>query len=280
MEVVESVNDMQSRAIQLRSQGKLIGLVPTMGALHEGLLSLVDLAREKMDVVVVSIFVNPIQFGPNEDFEQFPRQREGDLEACRARGVDIVFLPTREEVYPERFSTYIDEQWVAKDLCGISRSQHFKGVATWHAKLFNLVRPDWAVFSQVEAQKLAVVRKMVADLHMPVDIGVGTTVRDANGVALDPRLQYLTDGQRQDAGLIYRALCEGKRLFDQGIRVVDRIVAETTHYLTQSRRLRVIYVKIVDRDTMQPVRDPQSGKSLLMVAVWVDQVRLIDNLEL
>jgi pantoate--beta-alanine ligase len=280
MQVIESIHQMQSHAIGLRSEGKLIGLVSTMGALHDGVVPLVEQAKDKADVVVVSIFVNPIEFGSNEDYGSFPRDREGDLQRCRDLGVDIVFIPRREEVYPEQYSTFAEEILVSKDLCGISRPQHFRGVATWHAKLFNIVRPDCAVFSRVAAQTSAVVRKMVEDLHIPVEILDGPVVRAADGTALSARLAYLTPAQREDAGLIYQALQEGKLLYEQGNRVVDRIVAEATHILSKSRRLRVIYVKVVDKVTMQPVREPEPGTALLMVSVWVEQTRLLDNIEL
>lgn len=277
MDTIRSVNEMQSHAISLRSRGRLIGLVPTMGCLHEGHLSLIDIAKERADKVIVSIFVNPAQFGPNEDYARYPRELESDLEKCRARGADIVFNPSVEEIYPDGYSTYVNEERISSGLCGISRPNHFRGVTTVCLKLFNITRPDIAVFGRKDAQQCAVIRKMVADLNLPIEIVVGSTVREDDGLAISSRNQYLTDFQRSDALAIQKALDEGKRLVDGGIRNVDRVVAEIIHQLSMSRRIRVIYVHVVDPETMEPVRDIEPGKHLAVVAAWVDQTRLIDN---
>ena len=278
MQTIQSINEMQSHAISLRSGGQLIGLVPTMGCLHEGHLSLIDIAKEKADKVIVSIFVNPTQFGPNEDFDKYPRMLEQDLEKCRERGADIVFNPSADEIYPQGYSTYVDEEHISDGLCGVSRPTHFRGVTTICLKLFNITRPDVAVFGQKDAQQCAVIKKMVADLNMPIEIAVGPTLRDPDGLATSSRNSYLTDFQRKDALTIPRALQEGKKLVDEGVRQVDRVVAEITHHLANCRRLRIIYVQVVDRDTMEPVREITPGQSLVTVAVWVDQTRLIDNI--
>ncbi|MFP4492580.1 MAG: pantoate--beta-alanine ligase [Puniceicoccaceae bacterium] len=280
MQIIQSVNEMQSTAISNRLKGRLIGLVPTMGALHEGHASLIRIAREKADVTIVSLFVNPAQFGPSEDFQQYPREFERDRAFCEENGVDVLFAPEEAEIYPPGYSVFIEENFVSKGLCGISRPQHFRGVTTICAKLFNLVRPDIAVFGQKDAQQCAVIRKMVHDLHLPVGIEVGPTVREPDGLALSSRNQYLSTEQRKDAALIFEALSAGKELSDGGVRSVDRIIAEVTHILARSRRLRIIYAAIVDRALMQPVREVVTGGSLIAVACWVDQVRLIDNIEL
>ncbi|WP_269524606.1 pantoate--beta-alanine ligase [Coraliomargarita parva] len=278
MQTIQSVNEMQSHAIGLRSSGRLIGLVPTMGNLHEGHLSLVDIAKERADKVIVSIFVNPTQFGPNEDFDKYPRTLEADMEKCRARGVDIVFAPSMSEIYPPGYSTYVNEEKLSAGLCGVSRPNHFRGVTTVVLKLFNITRPDIAVFGQKDAQQCAVIKKMVADMNVPTEIVIGPTARDADGLATSSRNAYLTDFQRQDALTIPRALQEGKRLVDQGVRQVDRVVAEITHQLSLSRRIRMIYVQIVDRDTMEPAREIIPGRQIVCLAAWVDQTRLIDNI--
>lgn len=278
MQTIQSINEMQSHAISLRSSGRLIGLVPTMGCLHEGHLSLIDIAKERADKVIVSIFVNPTQFGPNEDFDKYPRVLEDDLAKCRERGVDIVFNPSAEEIYPAGYSTYVDEEAISSDLCGVSRPQHFRGVTTVCLKLFNITRPDVAVFGQKDAQQCAVIRKMVADLNLPLEVIVGPTLRDPDGLATSSRNRYLTDIQREDALTIPRALAEGKKLVDAGVRSVDRVVAEITHHLTQCRRIRVIYVQMIDRDTMEPAREIIPGRQMVAVAAWVDQTRLIDNI--
>ena len=277
MQTIQSINEMQSHAISLRSGGRLIGLVPTMGCLHEGHLSLIDIAKERADKVIVSIFVNPTQFGPNEDFNTYPRVLQDDLDKCRERGVDIVFHPNIDAIYPAGYSTYVTEEVVSSDLCGISRPHHFRGVTTVCLKLFNITRPDIAVFGQKDAQQCAVIKKMVADLNLPLEVVVGPTLRDPDGLATSSRNRYLTPGQREDALTIPRALSEGKQLVEQGVRSVDRVVAEITHHLTQCRRIRVIYVQMIDRETMQPAREVVPGKHLVAVAAWVDQTRLIDN---
>ena len=271
---------MQSRAIGLRSRGELIALVPTMGCLHEGHLSLIDIAKEKADKVVVSIFVNPTQFEPNEDFEQYPRTLEEDLEKCKEKGVDLVFNPGAKEIYPEGYSTYVEEETISTDLCGISRPRHFRGVTTICIKLFNIVRPDIAVFGQKDAQQCAVIRKMVADLNIPTEIVVGETRRNEDGLAISSRNRYLTNTQYEEALRIPKVLAMGKNMVQKdGIRSVDRVVAEITHDLLLSRRIRIIYVQIVDPLTMKPAgRDIVPGKHMICVAVWVDQVRLIDNI--
>jgi len=280
MQIIRSIHEMQSTSISNRSKGRLIGLVPTMGALHAGHGSLIDTAREKADVAIVSLFVNPTQFAPSEDFQDYPRDFDRDRELCEQKGVDILFAPTGEEIYPQGFSTFVEEDRVSKGLCGVSRPHHFRGVTTICAKLFNIVRPDVAIFGQKDAQQCAVIRKMIEDLHLPIELAISPTVREKDGLAMSSRNQYLTTEQRHDAGLIYRALQEGKSLADNGIRSVDRIIAEVTHTLASSRRLRIIYASIVDKQLMQPVKEVVPGECLIAVACWMDQVRLIDNIEI
>lgn len=280
MQTIQSIHEMQSHAIGMRSSGQLIGLVPTMGCLHEGHLSLIDIAKERADKVIVSIFVNPTQFGPSEDFDKYPRVLDDDLSKCRDRGADIVFNPSIAEMYPEGYSTYVNEEHISAGLCGVSRPHHFRGVTTVCLKLFNIARPDIAVFGQKDAQQCAVIRKMVADLNIPTEIVVGPTLRDGDGMATSSRNAYLTDSQRQEALSISKSLMIAKEMVDSGTRSVDRIVAEVTHHLSLSRRMRVIYVQVVDRDNMEPAREIVPGKNILCVAAWADQTRLIDNIEL
>ena len=280
MQTIQSVNEMQSHAIGLRSSGRLIGLVPTMGSLHEGHLQLVDIAKERADKVIVSIFVNPTQFGPSEDFAKYPRVLEADLEKCRERGVDIVFAPSAEEIYPKGYSTYVNEESLSSGLCGVSRPNHFRGVTTVCLKLFNITRPDIAVFGQKDAQQCAVIKKMIADLNVPTEVVVGPIHRDADGLATSSRNAYLTDTQREAALTISKSLFTAQKMVQDGIRSVDRVMAEIIHTLSLSRRVRVIYVQIVDRETMEPMREVVPGKCIACVAAWVDQVRLIDNIAL
>ena len=278
MQTITSVLEMQTLAEDLRSKGQIIGLVPTMGALHEGHVSLIKLAAEQADTVVVSIFVNPTQFGPSEDFSKYPRSLEADVAACEAAGVDIVFAPTADEIYPKGYSTFVVEEFIAKPLEGVSRPVHFRGVTTVVAKLFNIVRPDLAVFGQKDAQQVAVIKKMVEDLHFTVDVVVAPTLREPDGLAMSSRNRYLTATQRIEALVIHRALRQAIAMVASGERRVDRLIAEATHLIGLHRRVRVIYVSIVDRTTMVAVKgEITSGKAVMAIAAWVDEVRLIDN---
>ena len=280
MQKVTSVTEMRTLAEELRSKGQIVGLVPTMGALHEGHMSLIKLAAERADTVVVSIFVNPTQFGPNEDFSKYPRELEDDLKRCEEAGADIVFAPAVDEVYPKGYSTFITEEFVSKPLEGVSRPIHFRGVTTVVAILFNVVRPDLAVFGQKDAQQVAVIRKMVHDLRFTVDIVVAPTVREAEGLARSSRNRYLTTSQRQEALALSEALNYGKSMVEKGEMRSDRLIAEATHILAQRRRVRVIYIAVVNRNTMEAMREVVPGLSMMAIAVWVDEVRLIDNVML
>jgi pantoate--beta-alanine ligase len=278
MQVIESINEMQSQALSMRSKGELLGLVPTMGYLHQGHLSLIEAAKSRAQRVVVSIFVNPTQFGANEDYASYPRDLERDLQLCREAGVDVVFTPGNDEMYPAGYSTFILEEKISRVMCGVSRPHHFRGVTTVVAKLFNIVRPDLAVFGQKDAQQAAVLRKMVEDLHFGLEIVVSPTVREEDGLAMSSRNKYLSTVQRAEAAMIPKALQTAREMVESGVRSTDRVIAEVTHLLGTKRKIRVIYVCIVDRDTMEPMRDLVPGQSLLALAVWVDEIRLIDNI--
>jgi len=280
MERIESVHQMQSLAISLRTRGRLIALVPTQGAMHAGHTSLIEAARAQADTVVVSTFVNPVQFGPSEDHTRYPRDPDGDKALCEQAGVDVMFVPQLTEIYPKGFSSYVTEESLSKGLCGVSRPAHFRGVTTIMAKLLNIVRPDLVVFGQKNAQQAAVARKMIEDLNFSVQVLVQPTMREADGLPYGSRNRLLTSSQREEATVIYRALTTGKGLVDAGVRNVDRVIAETTHVIGTRRRVRVIYVAIVDRETMEVERQIVPGRSLLAIAVWVDEMRLIDNMVL
>jgi len=278
MQTITSVSEMQSLAESLRLKGQTIGLVPTMGALHEGHLSLVKIAAERADVVVLSIFVNPAQFGPSEDFTKYPRPLEADLAACEATEVDYVFAPEVAEMYPKSYSTFVLEEHIAKPLEGASRPSHFRGVTTVVAKLFNIVRPHLSVFGQKDAQQVAVLTKMVADMNFNVEIVVAPTLREVDGLAMSSRNRYLTNTQRVEALVLSRALRKATDMVAAGERRVDRLIAEATHLIGQQRRVRIIYVSVVDRLTMEAVKgEITPGKSVMTIATWVDEVRLIDN---
>ena len=280
MQKITAVTEMQTLAEELRSKDQIIALVPTMGALHEGHLSLIRLASEQADTVVVSIFVNPTQFGPSEDFQKYPRDLERDLKLCEEAGADLVFAPAVEEMYPKGYSTYITEEFVAKPLEGVSRPSHFRGVTTIVAKLFNIVRPDLAVFGQKDAQQVAVIKKMVHDLNFTVNVVIAPTIREGEGLAMSSRNRYLSSGQRLESLAIHEALQRAKGMVEQGELRADRLIAEATHILSQKRRIRVIYVAVVDRNTMESVREVTPGMHMMAIATWVDEVRLIDNIVL
>ncbi len=277
MQTIESINEMQSLALGLRCEGKHIGLVPTLGNLHEGHLSLVDYAKKKADVLIVSLFLNPAQFGPNEDYKSYPRTRKNDLKMCKERGADIVFIPDSEAIYPDDYSTYVAEEKLSEGLCGISRPLFFRGVATVVAILFNIVRPDFAVFGQKDAQQCAIIKRMVRDLRIPIDIIVCPTVRDKDGLALSSRNAYLNAAQRKDACAIYKSLQKAEKMITDGILNADRISAEINYLLSENPRLSVLYVSIVERDTMEPLKEIKRGHTLIAIAAWCDTIRLIDN---
>jgi len=278
MQTHDTVSAMQQLARETRAAGQTLGLVPTMGALHQGHVDLIRLAATKCDIVVVSIFVNPAQFGPNEDFDRYPRALDDDLVKCREAGAHHIFLPAKATIYPDGYSTNIDEESVAVPLEGESRPAFFRGVTTVVAKLFNIIQPDVAVFGQKDAQQLAVVRKMVADLHIPVEVMAGPTTRDTDGLALSSRNAYLSKSQREGARIIPRTLDKIKTMVDAGERRAERLMAEATHLMAEEGRIRVIYVAIVDPHTMKKQLEIEPGNSLLMVAAWLDQTRLIDNI--
>ena len=278
MQVIRSVKEMKTRSMDLRREGKTIGFVPTMGFLHEGHLSLVDLIRKDCDILLLSIYVNPTQFGVGEDFDKYPRDTERDLELCRSRGVDLVFIPESSEIYAGNASTYVVEEEVGMGMCGNARPNHFRGVATVCAKLFNLCQPNYVVLGQKDAQQVVVLKRMIRDLHFPIQVLVGPILREADGLAMSSRNKYLQSKQREEALLVYQSIQAAQKVVEEkGYSNVDRVKAEVLNILKQGRLLRVNYVDVVDLETMRPEKEIVQGRSLLAVAVWVDQVRLIDN---
>ena len=278
MQVIRSVKEMKTRSMDLRRHGKTIGFVPTMGFLHEGHLSLVDLIRKDCDILLLSIYVNPTQFGVGEDFDKYPRDTERDLELCRSRGVDLVFIPESSEIYAGNASTYVVEEEVGMGMCGNARPNHFRGVATVCAKLFNLCLPNYVALGQKDAQQVVVLKRMIRDLHFPIEVVVGPILREPDGLAMSSRNKYLQPKQREEALLVYQSIQAAQKVVEEkGSSNVDRVKAEVLNVLKQGRLLRVNYVDIVDRGTMRPEKEIAAGRSLLAVAVWVDQVRLIDN---
>lgn len=277
---IETVQAMRAAAAEMRAKGQRIALVPTLGALHAGHASLIRLARTRGDAVVVSTFVNPLQFGPSEDFAKYPRMPGADAALAEREGAAALFAPTTEEMYPRGFSTHVSEDHVSKPLCGVSRPALFRGVLTCWLKLLNVVQPAVLVMGEKDPQQIAVVRQAVRDLLAPVEVVTGPMVRDPDGLALSARNAYLTPTQREEALSVHRALVRAKEMVDSGVKSADRIVAEATHIIAAKRRLRVIYISVVNRDTMEPMREVVSGQCLLAIAYWVDEVRLTDNMSL
>ncbi len=280
MQKIDSLTAMRASAAELRASGRQLALIPTLGALHAGHVSLIRLARERGYAVVVSVFVNPLQFGASEDLAKYPRNAAADAALCEREGVEVLFAPSTEEMFPKHFSTTILEDRVSKPLCGVSRPVLFKGVLTCWLKLINVVQPHALVMGEKDFQQVAVVRKTLADLGLPLDILTAPTVRDADGLAVSARNGYLTPTQRDEALAVFRALTRAKEMVDSGVRSADRVVAEATHIMSAKRRLRVIYIAVVHRETMEPMREVVPGVSLMAVAFWVDEVRLTDNIPL
>jgi pantoate--beta-alanine ligase len=261
----------------MRRAGATIGLVPTMGALHAGHGRLIEQARQESGCVVVSIFINPIQFDQKDDYTRYPRTLAADLEFCQARSVDVVFAPAVEEIYPHPQRTFVEVTGVTEHLCGQFRPGHFRGVATVVLKLFNIVQPDRAYFGEKDAQQLAVIRHMVRELNLPVTIVEVATVREADGLAVSSRNQRLSPEQRRVATRLFQALQVAEKRIASGASSPEEIKREALALLHHEPQLRVEYLEIVDPDEMQPV-DRIAGPVRVAAAVWIGATRLIDNL--
>lgn len=280
MQKIETITAMHEAVAALRATGRKVTLVPTLGALHAGHVSLIRLARESGAAVVVSAFVNPLQFGPSEDYLKYPRTPEADQMLAEKEGVDILFTPTAEDMFPKGFSSIVQEEAVSKPLCGVTRASHFRGTLTGWLKLFNIVQPDTVVLGEKDVQQLAVVKKVAVDLFLPLTIVTGPVVRDADGLAVSARNTYLTPSQREEALAVIKALRTAKEMVDSGVKSTDRVVAEATHIIGEKRRLRVIYISVVDRRTMEQAREILPDQCLMAVSYWVDEIRLTDNMPL
>ena len=279
MTIKETIAEMRAACAEARRGGKRLGLVPTMGALHEGHLSLVRAARAQCDAVAVSIFVNPTQFGPNEDLAKYPRTFERDRELLEAEGVDLLFAPGVEEMYPQGAVTFVTVEGLSGKLCGRSRPTHFRGVTTVVAKLLNIVGPDVAFFGQKDAAQAVIVRKMVRDLDLPVEVAVCPIVREPDGLAMSSRNAYLDAAQRHSATVLHRALMEVQSLAEKGERRATPLIEAAQRVFRLEPSVRVDYVEIVDTETLDPVADVSRG-ALVAVAAFVGATRLIDNIVL
>jgi pantoate--beta-alanine ligase len=279
MQTISSAAEMAAVSKEARRSGKRLGLVPTMGALHEGHLSLVRAAHSQCDVVAVSIFVNPTQFGPEEDFSKYPRTFEKDAALLQAEKVDFIFNPSVAEMYPSGSSTWVTVAGLSEKLDGRSRPGHFRGVTTVVSKLFNIVQPDLAFFGQKDAAQAAIIRKMGHDLNLDVRIMVCPIVREKDGLAMSSRNGYLTPEQRKQATVLYRSLMRVQTLADQGQSDAAKLIAAGKQVMAEEHEIRLDYFAIVNWETLDPVEDISNG-ALVAVAAYVGGTRLIDNVVL
>ena len=276
MNIITSIHEMQQLAVSLKREGRSIAFVPTMGFLHNGHASLLREARRQGDLVVLSIFVNPIQFGQNEDLDRYPSNLEGDCAIARECGVDIVFTPTATEMYPAGFQTSIRVSELSLPLCGASRPGHFEGVATVVTKLFNICMPDLALFGCKDYQQLAVIRRMIADLNLPVRIIGMPIVRETDGLAMSSRNAYLTPEERRSALCLSRAIAGAREQYAAGERSVERLRHEALAIIGQETTARIDYLEFRDGTTLEPLTTAVDG-TLLALAVIIGTTRLIDN---
>ena len=280
MEVIKKIAEMKEISLCLKREGKSIGLVPTMGYLHEGHLSLIKAARQENDIIIMSNFINPLQFGPKEDFATYPRDLDRDNKSAEAAGVDYVFAPPSEEMYPQGYCTYVEVNGpMVEKMCGKSRPGHFKGVTTVVLKLFLITQPDRAYFGQKDAQQAIIVRKMVTDLNVPVKIITCPIVREEDGLALSSRNTYLSSEERLQALALPRALSAGRDMILKGETDPLKVKQHITSMLASSPGIRVDYVEVVDGNDLSDL-SVIKGKVLLAAAVYVGKTRLIDNIDL
>ncbi len=277
MKVIKGIKQIQLVCLALKKKGRAIGFVPTMGALHEGHLSLIRKARQENDIVVVSIFVNPRQFGPNEDLKKYPRPLTKDLALCRKSGADLVFNPGFNGLYPQNFKTNVYVEELSRLLCGISRPEHFRGVTTVVAKLFNLIQPDSAYFGQKDAQQTVIIKRMAEDLNFPVKIKVLPIAREKDGLAMSSRNIYLNKAQRQDASVLNKALGLARLLISHGQKDSVKIMAKMRGLIGKKKSAKIDYLAIVDLVNLNPVKRITKN-CLITLAVKIGQARLIDNI--
>jgi len=277
MRVIENIGDMKAVIKSQKAAGKSIGFVPTMGYLHEGHISLVKASTGENDFTVMSIFINPTQFGPNEDFEKYPRDFERDCRMAEDAGVDVVFAPKAKEMYPEGYRTYVDVTGITGVLCGKSRPGHFKGVTTVVTKLFNIVEPDKAYFGQKDAQQLTVIKKMVWDLNMDLEIVTCPIVREADGLAMSSRNVYLNAQERSAALVLSQSLFKAELLVKSGERSTENILKSIEDNIASNKLVNVDYIEAVDADTLDPV-ESIGKRTLVALAARVGATRLIDNI--
>ena len=276
MDIIKSVSEMQQWVARIRSAGETISFVPTMGFLHQGHLSLLEEGRRRGDKLVLSIFVNPTQFGQGEDFEDYPRDLQQDSQLAEGVGVDVIFAPTAAEMYPSGYATYVDVEGITETLCGASRPGHFRGVCTVVSKLFNIVQPTCAVFGNKDFQQLAVIRRMTLDLNFPVEIIGMPIFREADGLAMSSRNVYLTPDQRQQALVLSRSIEQARALVRDGETDCQVIIAQLKRLIEQQPDARIDYIQICHQLSLADQAQVDAD-SVLLLAVYVGQPRLIDN---
>jgi pantoate--beta-alanine ligase len=276
METITKIDGMRAVVKALKSQGKTVGFVPTMGYLHEGHLSLVRESIQKADSTVVSVFVNPTQFGPTEDLEDYPRDIRRDSEILETEGVHYLFVPKVEEMYPEGYKTYVEVHDFQDKLCGRSRPGHFRGVCTIVLKLFNIVNPDFSFFGQKDAQQAIILKKMVEDLDLEVKIEVLPIIREGDGLALSSRNTYLNAEERRAALVLSKSLSEAQKMIEKGERDVESIIKKMKKIMNREPLAKIDYIEIADMDNLSPLTRI-GKKALVALAVFIGKVRLIDN---
>jgi len=276
VKVITSIAEMQRWVNLTRKEGKKIAFVPTMGFLHEGHLALIREGKKRGDYLVVSIFVNPTQFGEGEDYNQYPRDLSGDIEKVQSAGGDIVFAPSVKEMYPPGYQTYVTVEKVTRNLCGISRPHHFRGVTSVVTKLFNIVKPEVAIFGEKDFQQLVTIRRMVKDLNFDIEIVGVPTVREKDGLAMSSRNQYLNEEERKQALCLFNALNCAEKLFHQGEKNPQKLIAVATEIINAQPSAKIDYVKICSLETLEDL-DFITGEALMALAVRIGKTRLIDN---
>jgi len=277
MEMIQRILPMKESCKKAKSDGKIIGFVPTMGFLHEGHLALVREARKMSDVVVVSIFVNPSQFGPSEDFDKYPRDATRDAEILANENIDFLFMPKTEEIYPENYLTYVKVRDLSDKLCGVSRPDHFEGVTTVVLKLVHIIEPHFAFFGQKDAQQLVIIRRMVKDLNMDVEIVRVPTLREQDGLAMSSRNLYLSPEERKAATVLYRALEHALARVEEGERKVKTILKAMKEIISTEPLVQIDYIAATDLNDLKEIKTLR-GKCLIALAAYVGTTRLIDNI--
>lgn len=277
--IAHTIDEAREAIRAARRANQRIGFIPTMGYLHDGHASLIDLCKNHADYLVVSVFINPTQFGPQEDFSRYPRDFEGDRQLIEAHGAHLLFAPSVEEMYPEDSRIHFEIKELADHLCGPKRPGHFQGVLLVVSKLFHIVQPDVAVFGQKDLQQLMIIQRMVTDLNCPIEIIAGPTARETDGLAMSSRNSYLSPEERQQSTALYRALQHAKQLIESGERNSSVVIAALTKMISRVRGARIDYIEIVDLERLQPVEQIQ-GRIAMTLAVYIGQTRLIDNLVL